>query len=178
MKVLHVVAMIFYALVTFIVALLLIGLSSGFLTMEFISQYYHQYGLQLTVGIAGLILFCINFLILRFVFMRGGSCKCIRIETEKGTVTISISAIKALTRRLLEELPEVKDMRPFIFTNRKGIDVMIKTSLYTGTPVPEVSEKIQTYIMEKLQETLGAGEEITVRIQVDKIEQIRNREEG
>lgn len=154
------------------------ALSLGLLTFDKIIYYYNLYDLKLITGAVGAALIIINLIVLRISFAGRGGQRNFRFKTSHGPVTISLNAIETLIRHLLEQFPEIKDMRPSIFTNRRGIEVLIKTTLYTNASIPEVTEKIQQHIEAKLQETLGQKKSIIVKIQVDKIEQTKEERQA
>lgn len=175
MKGFNILVLLFYTLIIIIVATALIALSLDILTLDKIIYYYKLHDLKLIAGIIGAALIIINFIVLRITFAHAVGQRSLKFKTSDGLVTVSLNAIEGITRRLLEQLPEVKDMQPRIFAIRRGIGVFIKTTLYAGISVPEISEKIQHYVKTKLQETLGPKVNITVKIQVDKIEQAEKK---
>lgn len=147
------------------------ALSLDILTFDRIIYYYQLHNLKLITGVIGATLIIISFSVLRITFAYATAQKKVRFKTGDGLVTVSLNAIEDFTRHLLKQFPEIKVMRPRILANRKGIEVLIKTTLYTNASIPEVTEKIQRCIKTRLQETLGAEKNITVKIQIDKIEQ-------
>lgn len=170
----NILVLLFYTLILFIVATALIAFSLDILTLDKIIYYLRLHNIKLIAGIAGAILIIINYIVLRITLANAGGQRSVKFKTAEGLIAVSLNAIESLTKRLLEQLPEIKYMRPHIFANRRGICVFIKTTLYAGPSIPEISKEIQHYIKAKLQETLGAEVNITVKIQVDKIEQANN----
>lgn len=160
-------------MIIIVVAAALVALSLDLLTFDKVIYYYNLYDLKLITGAVGAGLIMINLIVLRLGLARRGGQRNVRFKTHDGPVSISLNAIETLTRYLLGQLPEIKDMRPSIFANRRGIEVLIKTTLYTNASLPEVTEKIQQYIKARLQETLGQKKSIIVNIQVDKIEKAK-----
>lgn len=164
--------LLFYSLIIIAIAIALVALSLDILTLERISYFYHLSNFKPIAGAVGGALIIISFFVLRVSLAYAAAKKKVRFKSGHGLVTVSLSAIEDLTRHLLKQFPEIKVMRPHLSANRKGLEVLIKATLYTNASIPEVTEKIQHCIKTRLEETLGAEKNITVRIQIDKIEQV------
>lgn len=152
------------------------ALSLDILTFDKMIYYYNFYNLRLTTGAIGAAFIIINLILLRSILAYRAGQRSIRFKTGDGPVSISLNAIETLVRSLLGQLPEIRDMRPSIFAGRRGVEVLIKTTLCANSSIPELTEKIQQQIKIKLQEALGQNKSIIVKVQVDKIEQAEERQ--
>jgi len=84
-------------------------------------------------------------------------------------VTISLSAVEDLIRRLAGIIPEVKELRPNVVANKKGIIVEMRVVLRSEANIPELTSRLQDITKSKIQEVLGVDEQIIIRIHVAKI---------
>ena len=78
-------------------------------------------------------------------------------------------ALEDLLKRVLIKLREVKEIRPFIFASKKGIDVSIRLVLVSDVNIPELTAKVQEISKKKIQDTVGLEEPITIEIYISKI---------
>ena len=95
--------------------------------------------------------------------------KTIAFSNPNGQVTITLSAVEDLVKRLSFQLREIKDARAAVKANKKGIDIRMRVVLRAETSVPDFTAKLQDLIASKIQEVFGIDEPITVRIHVAKI---------
>jgi len=95
--------------------------------------------------------------------------RTIAFDNPNGQVTISLGAIEDFIKRLTRQLPEIKELKPTVIATKKGVDVSMRLVLYSATNIPELTEKIQGIIKEKVQEILGIEEAIFVKIHISKI---------
>ena len=95
--------------------------------------------------------------------------KTIAFTTSSGQVTISLSAVEDLIRRLAGIIPEVKELRPNVVANKKGIIVEMRVVLRSEANIPELTSRLQDLTRSKIQEVLGVDEQIIIRIHVAKI---------
>ena len=95
--------------------------------------------------------------------------KTIAFTTSAGQVTISLSAVEDLIRRLAGIIPEVKELRPNAVANKKGIIVEMRVVLRSEANIPELTSRLQDITKSKIQEVLGVDEQIIIRIHVAKI---------
>jgi uncharacterized alkaline shock family protein YloU len=94
--------------------------------------------------------------------------KTIAFEANYGQVSIGLSAVEDMIRKLLLEFKELKEVKPQV-TAKKGLQVNLKIVLSSFTNIPEFTAKIQNLVRDKLQTMLGIEEEIVIKVEVRKI---------
>jgi uncharacterized alkaline shock family protein YloU len=96
--------------------------------------------------------------------------KTIAFTNPEGQVTISLSAIEDLIRRVAKQIPELKDLRCDVRANKKGtIQITAKTTLWSDANIPEVTERVQGLIKSKVQDMLGLEETVSCSVHISKI---------
>ncbi len=83
-------------------------------------------------------------------------------------------------RKLPTKMTEIKEMRTNITAGKSGVEITVRTTLYSDINIPEVTEKIQNLIRLRLQEILGIEEKVTIKIHVTKIverEKVKEKKE-
>lgn len=173
MKIFNSLILAFYTIVFLIVGGLLIAYSLTFITPDDINlvvKYLPTEGnYRLIIGLIGVSIIVISLSILQIVLGSFQQEKTIAYENPDGQITVSLSAIEDLIRRLASEFDEVKELKPNVRTTRKGVEVYCKTILSQDRPIPDVTQKIQNSIKNKIQNMLGIEENLTVKIYVVKI---------
>ncbi len=173
MRIFNSLVLAFYTIVFLIVGGLLIAYSLTFITPDDINlvvKYLPTEGnYRLIIGLIGVSIIVISLSILQIVLGSFQQEKTIAYENSDGQITVSLSAIEDLIRRLASEFDEVKELKPNVRTTRKGVEVYCKTILSQDRPIPDVTQKIQNSIKNKIQNMLGIEENLTVKIYVVKI---------
>jgi uncharacterized alkaline shock family protein YloU len=95
--------------------------------------------------------------------------RTIAFENPDGQVTIALTAIEDFIKRAIKQLPEVKELRPFVRANKKGISIINKCTLFSDVNIPETTEKIQNIVKLRVQEMLGVEDPISIKVHVVKI---------
>jgi len=95
--------------------------------------------------------------------------KTIAFEANYGQVSIGLSAVEDMIRKLLLEFKELKEVKPQVTASKKGLQVTLKVVLSSFTNIPEFTGKIQNLVKERLQTMLGIEEEINIKVEVRKI---------
>jgi len=172
-KIFNSLVLAFYTIVFLIVGGLLIAYSLTFITPDDINlvvKYLPTEGnYRLIIGLIGVSIIVISLSILQIVLGSFQQEKTIAYENPDGQITVSLSAIEDLIKRLASEFDEVKELKPNVRTTRKGVEVYCKTILSQDRPIPDVTQKIQNSIKNKIQNMLGIEENLTVKIYVVKI---------
>jgi len=151
----------------------LIILALDLFSFEQLSNYlkfaYDDPNVKLTVGVIGVLFVSIGILSTRIHFSKLKREKTISFENPDGQVVVSLAAIEDYIKRIVKQMPLVKELKSTVMANRKGIQVISKASLLSDANIPEVTEKIQNTIKTKLLEMLGIEESIVVKIHVGKL---------
>ena len=173
MRFFTVLGIIFYAAVIIVIGLALIVFSLNLLLPQDINNLliYAQssHNSRIIIGLSGALLILISFSFAQIILGKFQREKTIAFATSSGQVTISLSAVEDLIRRLAGIIPEVKELRPDVVANKKGIIVDMRVVLRSEANIPELTSRLQDITKSKIQEVLGLEEQIIIRIHVAKI---------
>jgi uncharacterized alkaline shock family protein YloU len=133
------------------------------------SMLYRDKDLRLIIGIvSGIILFC-NFLFYQYFSVNVHRDKIIAFDNPSGRVSVSLTAMEDLVRRVLLRLNEVRDGKVRITASKKGLDVKIRLVMKSEVNIPELTARVQEKVRRKIQDTIGLEEAVNVAIYVGKI---------
>jgi len=173
MNILRIFVVLLYLCLYLIVGGLLIVLASNIFTFDQISSglnyVYNNHNLKLTMGIVGVLFVLIGILSAQISFGKMQREKTIAFENPDGQVVISLNAIEDFIRKIVKQIPYVKELKSTVTANKKGISVVSRATLFSDANIPETTSKIQSMIKERLLEMLGIEESINVRIHIAKL---------
>jgi len=173
MKFFTVLGIVFYVAVIMIIGLSLIVFSFNLLLPSDINNLLvlaqSSTNSRIVMGLSGLILILISFSFAQIILGKFQREKTIAFNTPGGQVTISLSAVEDLIRRLAGVISEVKELRPNVIASKKGIIVQMRVVLRSEANIPELTDRLQEMTKSKIQEVLGVDEQIIIRIHVAKI---------
>jgi len=95
--------------------------------------------------------------------------KTIAFDNPSGRVTVSLTAMEDLIRRVISRVPEVKEVRSSITAGKKGLEIIARLVLNTDVNIPEMTSNLQELVKRKIQDTIGIEETIIVKVDVVKI---------
>ncbi len=180
MRIFTVLGILFYASVIILIGVTLIAFSLNLLQPQDINNLilYTQNSphSKIIVGLSGLLLILISFSFAQLILGRFQREKTIAFTTSSGEVTIALSAVEDLIRRLAGIIPEIKELRPDVIATKKGIIVDIRVVLRSEANIPELTARLQEIARSKIQEVLGVEEQIIIKIHVTKIISMEERE--
>ena len=129
---------------------------------------------------AGGIMF-MSYLLARLIYGRRQMERTIAFENPTGGVTVSLTALEDLIKRLIVQMPEIKEIRPYMIALRKGLEVDIKLVLRHEVNIPELTGRFQELVRRKIEEAIGLEGKINIRVHVIKISlediRLKNRDE-
>lgn len=128
------------------------------------------------VGISGMLLILIGFSFAQAILGRFQRERTIAFNTSAGEVTIALSAVEDLIKRIAQEIPEIRELRPTVIASKKGITVDLRVILRSEANIPDLTARLQDVTRSKMQEVLGIEEQIIIKIHVIKIIQFDGRE--
>jgi hypothetical protein len=173
MRIFTVLGILFYATVLILIGVVLIIFSLNLLQPQDINTVlaYVQYNLnsRIIVGLSGVLLILISFSFAQLILGRFQREKTIAFTTSSGEVTIALSAVEDLIRRLVGVIPEIRELRPDVIATKKGIVVDVRVVLKSEANIPDLTARLQEITRSKIQEILGLEEQIIIRIHVVKI---------
>ena len=174
MRFFTVLGILFYAAIIILVGVVLIVFSLNLLQPQDIIDLliYTQSNAnsRIILGLSGLLLILVSFSFAQLILGRFQREKTIAFTTSSGEVSISLSAVEDLIRRITGVLPEIKELRPDVIATKKGaIIVDLRVVLKSEANIPELTARLQEITRSKLQEVLGIDEQIIIKIHVAKI---------
>ncbi len=173
MKFFSVLGIIFYAVIIIGIGLAMIVFSLNLLLPQDINNLLiftqGSQNSRIIIGFSGALLILISFSFAQVILGKFQRERTIAFATSSGQVTISLSAVEDLIRRLSGVIPEVKELRPNVVANKKGIIVDMRVVLRSEANIPELTSRLQDITKTKIQEVLGVEEQIIIRIHVAKI---------
>jgi hypothetical protein len=180
MRIFTVLGILFYAVIIILIGVVLIVFSLNLLQPQDINNLllYTQTSTnsKIVVGLTGLLLILISFSFAQLILGRFQREKTIAFTTSSGEVTIALSAVEDLIRRLAGIMPEIKELRPDVIATKKGILVDLRVVLKSEANIPELTSRLQDITRSKIQDVLGIEEQIVIRIHVTKIISIEERD--
>ncbi len=163
----------FYTLVFLLIGALFIVVGLDIIPQEAmvdaVSTIYATSNIRLILGITGILLIFISIMVTQFTMGKIKREKTIAFENPDGQVTISLTAIEDFIKRALKQLPEVKELRPYVRAGKKGISIITRVTLFSDINIPETTEKIQNIVKTRVQDMLGVDEPISIKVHVVKI---------
>lgn len=179
MKFLRVLGVYFYSAMLILIGLALIAISVAFSLKSNPVQLrnigrailYLQNipSVRVIIGLSGVLLILISSWFAELILGRFQREKTIAFPTASGEVTIALSAVEDLIKRLAGLIPQIKELRPDVVASKKGISVDLRVILKSEANIPELTERLQEITRLKIQEVLGIEEQIIIRIHVLKI---------
>jgi hypothetical protein len=173
MRFFTVLGIIFYAAMIMVIGLALIVFAFNLLLPADINNLLtfaqSSHNSRVIIGLSGVLLILISFSFAQIILGKIQRERTIAFATSSGQVTISLSAVEDLIRRLAGIIPEVKELRPNVVANKKGIVVEMRVVLRSEANIPELTSRLQDITRSKIQEVLGVDEQIIIRIHVAKI---------
>ena len=136
---------------------------------QFLQIVYYDDQSGAIAGIcAGGIMF-MSFLLARLIYGSRQRQRTIAFENPHGGVTVSLTALEDLIKRLIVQMPEIKEIRPYMIALRKGLEVDIKLVLRHEVNIPELTGRFQELVRRKIEEAIGLEGKINIRVHVIKI---------
>src|SRR3989338_11580651 len=125
MRFFTVLGILFYASVIIAIGAALILFSLNFLPASDINNFINYAqgtaNSRIIIGLSGILLILISFSFAQLILGRFQREKTIAFTTSSGEVTIALSAVEDLIRRIAGIMPEIKELRPDVIATKKGI---------------------------------------------------------
>ena len=135
-----------------------------------LNELYSSFNARIALGTGGVFFILLALLLAQIGSSRREREKTIAFNNPSGQVTITLFAVEDLIRRMSQELPQIKELKPdVIATKKRGIQVKIRLILKSETNIPEFTAHLQEMVKNKIQEIFGIDEQIVVKIHVAKI---------
>ena len=142
MRFFTVLAILFYAAIIILVGVILIIFSLNLLgpqdIFNLMSYLQASANAKIITGLFGALLILISFSFAQLTLGKFQREKTIAFATSSGQVTIALSAVEDLIRRLIGIIPEIKELRPDVIATKKGILVDLRVVLRSEANIPEL----------------------------------------
>ncbi len=166
-------SILFYTIIFAFIGTLAIAFAFHLIDInELMTQLMHGYNdlrMRLITGLSGLIFILLSFSAAQVITGKIQREKTIAFTNPNGQVTITLSAVEDLIKRLAHQLSEIKDAKADVKATKKGIDIRMRVILRSETNIPDFTARLQDLIASKIQEVFGIDETISVKIHVAKI---------
>lgn len=134
--------------------------------------------LKLVYGsLAGVLLF-LNFIFYKNFSVNVRRGKNIAFDNPAGRVSVSLFALEDLIRRLISKWTEVREVKVGVTASKKGLETKIKLVLRSEANIPGLTSRIQDSVKEKIQDTIGLDEAVSVLVFIGKIIHEREKEKS
>ncbi|HDN86184.1 MAG: alkaline shock response membrane anchor protein AmaP [Candidatus Omnitrophota bacterium] len=166
-----IISIVIYVIISFLTGILFLSLWLNILTPSVIAYHLEKFLSdplnQLTLGLLGLVAIfaCLAFLAR---LSKGRREKAIVIQTSQGVLTIGLTAIEDMIKKMFESKEELVYVKPKAFLTRKGLEILIRGSLNSEINLAEFSLKVQEEIKRKIEHILGGTTEIKVNLEIKK----------
>jgi uncharacterized alkaline shock family protein YloU len=138
--------------------------------MELINLLYMSNNTRLALGVIGA--FFVLFGIMGYIrtSKKLNRNRMIVFQNPDGEVAIAVSAIEEYVRKVAKDIPNIVNVRSRVrYHKRKGLNVISDIVISTGTSVPQVTERIQMEVKNKIHTMLGIEEKIKITTNVKRI---------
>jgi uncharacterized alkaline shock family protein YloU len=122
-----------------------------------------------TIGATGVLLILISLAAVQALTGKMQREKTIAFTNPNGQVTVTLSAVEDLIKRLANQFNEIKEAKADVKATKKGIDIRMRVVLRSETNIPDFTARLQEMISSRVQDVFGIDEPILVRIHVAKI---------
>ena len=167
------IVIIFYVAVIWATSILLMLFATRIIKLEDVNHlaamvYYDSQIGTVVVLIAGAFII-ISYILARLLENRRQRQRTIAFNNPSGPVTVSLNALEDLIKRLIVQVPEAKEIRPYVIAVKKGLDADVNLVLRHEVNIPELTGRFQDLVRRKIEETIGMEGKINVRVHVTKI---------
>jgi|GEM_PF-334987 len=136
---------------------------------------YFDAKLRLISGVAGIVILFLNYIFMKALSDNHQRERTIAFDNPAGRVSVSLSALEDLTRRVITSEPEIKEARAMIRARKKTIDIAVRLILSADVNIPELTARLQDIVRRRIQEIIGIEETILVRMHVSKISPVQKK---
>lgn len=88
----------------------------------------------------------------------------VTFTSPEGEVRVAFSAIEGFVKKLIHQIPEVKELKPRVCVGKKGLEIHNRVVLKSDVNVPDVTKKIQVVIGKYIRDVLGIEDIASIRI--------------
>lgn len=137
--------------------------------VKILTNVYEDSQLSMVLAIVVGFIMLISLLWAKLIYARRQKERTIAFDNPSGPVSVSLSAMEDLIRRIVARVPEIKEIRPTIIATKKGLDIESRLILRSDVNIPDTTARLQEMIRSKVQDVIGLDGKINIRIHVIKI---------
>jgi uncharacterized alkaline shock family protein YloU len=168
------VIIVFYIIISALIGAIILSFSFNIVEINDLvlklNTVYSNPNARIVLTGSGILFILIALLFAQITSAKREREKTIAFNNPSGQVTITLFAVEDLIRKIGQELPQVKELKPDVVANKKrGIQVNIRLTLKSETNIPEFTAQLQELVKNRIQEIFGIDEQIIVKIHVAKI---------
>ncbi|MCM8800804.1 MAG: alkaline shock response membrane anchor protein AmaP [Candidatus Omnitrophica bacterium] len=130
----------------------------------------------IVISLGGLLLVLVSFYFAQIILGRFYHEKTIAFNTDSGRVTVALTLIEDLIKRLESTIPEIRELRPNVIVTKKGIVVELKIILQSEANIYDLTARLQELVRSKILGILPIEEQIYIRTHVVKISLSEDKE--
>jgi len=119
--------------------------------------------------IAGLVLILMVLTYLGTFGSSRPSKRFISFDSDNGSVSISVNAVRDFVRKIGDEFGAIISMDPQIRSEKNMISIDLNVKLQTGSRIPELSQMLQDRVRESIRDGLGIVEVREIKVKVQEI---------
>ena len=93
----------------------------------------------------------------------------ISFDSENGSVSISVNAVREFIRKLGDEFGAIVTMEPKIRSEKNLISIDLDVKIQTGSRIPDLSQMLQDRVRESIRDGLGIVEVREIKVKVQEI---------
>lgn len=135
---------------------------------EILQMIYRDSHMAWIVGLVAVGLIFVSILLENLIYGQRRLERHIAFDNPAGQVTVSLSALEDVIKRLTDELPVITEIRP-VMRVQKGLHVEAKIVLGASVNIPELTSRLQELIRRRIEEVIGMEGKIFVQVHVMKI---------
>ncbi|MBL7130311.1 MAG: alkaline shock response membrane anchor protein AmaP [Candidatus Omnitrophica bacterium] len=173
MRFFTILGVLFYTIILFLIGGVLIAFAFNWLPLETIPAIIEflnsSLNSRIITGLSGFLLIVISISFAQIILGRMERERTVAFNTPSGQVTVALSAVEDLIKRITTDFAEIKEMRPDVIATKKGVEVNLRVVLQSEVSIPDLISHLQDVIKDKIQGMLGIEEEIKVLVHVVKI---------
>jgi len=163
-----------FLFLTSLIGIILVGISLGIISQyELYSWINRIFSLnpyqQIVLGWLGVFFILVSINFVRRLSLHSAKEKAIVLNTDKGNIKVSLSAIEDMIRKDLSGREEISHVRPKVLIQRKGIKILIRAVLKSEENLSQFTAQIQEKIKSRLETLIGKEKEIFVDLEIKKI---------
>lgn len=166
--------LVFNTVFFILVALLIFGFAVNVITplavFNVLVDFQQSLNSRAILVLIGILIVLISISFAQSVIGKMQREKNIAFSTSAGKIIITLAALEDLIRRLAQQVPEIKNLRPEVIVKKKEIQVNLRIDLRSENNIPDLTERLQELVKDKIRDMLrGIDEPILVNIHVAKI---------